>query len=154
MGEIMKYAAWTFGLVACVLGSLAATQAVARDTTYHLKIDGVRSDPRYGGAVPADVKFFFADQAGGATSKDLGEFVTNRKTNSVGRPDEEVCRWAMISALKELAERAKAEGGDAVIGIVSYYRKNVFSSTTEYECHAGNIVAGVALKGRIVKLSK
>jgi len=60
----------------------------------------------------------------------------------------------MISALKELAERAKTEGGDAVVDIVSYYKKNVFSSATEYECHAGNIVAGVALKGRVVKLAK
>ncbi|HVI89012.1 MAG TPA: hypothetical protein VM659_11950 [Dongiaceae bacterium] len=150
----MKYAALAFGLTAFVLGSLAATQAVARDTPYHLKIADVRGDPRYSGAVPADVQFFFADQTSGAVSKDLGEFVTNRKTNSVGRPDEEVCRWAMISALKELAERAKTEGGDAVVDIVSYYRKNVFSSITEYECHAGNIVAGVALKGRVVKLAK
>ena len=150
----MKYAALAVGFAAVILGSVAATEAVARDTPYHLKIEDVRNDPRYSSAVPSDIKFFFADQAGGATAKDLGEFITNRKTNSVGRPDEEVCRWAMMSALKELAERAKAEGGDAVIGIVSYYKKNVFSSTTEYECHAGNIVAGVALKGRVVKLAK
>lgn len=150
----MKYAALAFGLAACVFGSLTATEAVARDTTYHLKIDDVRNDPRYSGAVPSDVTFVFAGPAAGTTAKDLGEFVTNRKTNSVGRPDDDVCRWAMISALKELAERAKTEGGDAVVEIVSYYKKNVFSSTTEYECHAGNIVAGVALKGRVVKLAK
>jgi len=150
----MKVAALILGFAACVTGSLAATEAVARDTAYHLKIDDVRNDPRYSSAVPADVTFSFAAPASGTPAKDFGEFVTNRKTNSVGRPDEEVCRWAMISALKELAERAKTEGGDAVVDIVSYYKKNVFSSATEYECHAGNIVAGVALKGRIIKLAK
>ncbi len=31
----------------------------------------------------------------------------------------------MISAMKELGEQALAEGGNAVIGIVSYYKKNV-----------------------------
>lgn len=150
----MKSTFGAFGLAVAVLGSCLAAPAMARDTAYHLKIEDVRQDPRYSGAVPADVQFFFADQHTGSVGKDLGEFVTNRKTNSVGRPDEEVCRWAMISAMKELAERAKSEGGDAVVDIVSYYRKNVFSSTTEYECHAGNIVAGVALKGRVVKLAK
>jgi hypothetical protein len=53
-----------------------------------------------------------------------------------------------------LAGRARTEGGNAVINIVSYYKKNVFSSATEYECHAGAIIAGVALKGTVVKLSK
>ncbi|WP_374382158.1 hypothetical protein [Dongia sp.] len=130
--------------------SAAATPAAARDTRYELKIADVVADPRYAANVPAGVKFYFADQAAPA-GQNLGEFVTNRKTNSFGKQDEEACTWAMISAMKELGERALAEGGNAVVGIVSYYKKKVFSSETLFECHAGAVVAGVALKGNVVK---
>jgi hypothetical protein len=37
--------------------------------------------------------------------------------------------------------------------IVSYYNKKVMSSATEFECHAGAIMAGVALKGDFVKIA-
>jgi uncharacterized protein YbjQ (UPF0145 family) len=129
---------------------LATGPAEARDTKYELKIADVMADPRYAENVPAGVKFYFANQAAPA-GQDLGAFVTNRKTNSFGKQDEEACTWAMISALKELGERALSEGGNAVVGIVSYYKKKVFASDTLFECHAGAIVAGVALKGNVVK---
>ncbi|WP_374376108.1 hypothetical protein [Dongia sp.] len=138
-------------LVAGVVADISP--ATARDTRYELSIADVMADPRYAESVPQNVKFFFAGQAAPA-GEDRGEFVTNRKTNSFGKSDEEACTWAMISALKELGERALAEGGDAVVGIVSYYKKRVFESETLFECHAGAIVAGVALKGRVVKLGQ
>lgn len=133
---------------------IATTGAAARNTRYELKIEDVRNDPRYAGTVPADVPFYFGKQAPATAGKEIGEFVTNRKSNSFGRSDEEACRWAMMAALKVLRERALAEGGNAVINIVSYYDKNTFSSDTLYECHAGAFVAGVALKGTVVKLPK
>lgn len=141
------------GLATLAVIAAMAVQAVpaeARDTKYELKIADVMADPRYAQNVPAGVKFYFANQAAPA-GQDLGEFVTNRKTNSFGKQDEEACTWGMISAMKELGERALAEGGNAVVGIVSYYKKNVFSSDTTFECHAGAFVAGVALKGKVVK---
>lgn len=142
-------------LLAVVLGSgVPAEPAAARNTRYLLKIDDVKKDPRYAENVPSDVAFYFAGQPHPAPVEDFGEVVTNRKGNSFGRPDEEACTWTMISAMKQLNQRARELGGDAVIGIVSYYRKQVYSSETEYECHAGGFVAGVALKGTIVKLGK
>src|ERR1041385_2976224 len=120
---------------------LGTTEVAARNTRYELKIDDVKNDPRYAGTVPADVAFYFGKQTSAKPVSDLGEFVTNRKSNSFGRPDEEACRWAMMAALKVLRERAIAEGGNAVINIVSYYDKNTFSSETLYECHAGAFVA-------------
>lgn len=131
---------------------LSAQHAQARDTEYHLKIDAVMKDPDYPTAVGNDVAFFFATQNSPVIDRSLGEFVTNRKTNSFGKPDEDACRWAMLSALKELRERAISLGGDAVVNIVSYYKKNVAASETDYECHAGGFVAGVALKGTVIKL--
>lgn len=134
--------------------AFACNPAAARDTRYELKIEDVKKDARYAESVPNDVSFYFAQQQPPKPGKDLGEYVTNRKTNSVGRPDEEACRWAMMSALKELGERAIAEGGNAVINVVSYYKKNVFASDSLYECHAGSFVAGVALKGTVVNIPK
>lgn len=140
--------------LAIVISTIAAgaAPAAARDTRYEMNIADVQSDPRYAEAVPAGVKFYFADQPAPA-GQNLGEFVTNRKTNSFGKQDEEACTWGMLSALKELGERAIAEGGNAVINIVSYYKKKPFLSTTLYECHAGAFVAGVALKGTVVKVA-
>ena len=154
--KLMRLALGGLACCACLATSfpIGTTAAVARDTRYELKIDDVKKDPRYAETVPTDVQFYFNKQAPAGKTVDLGEFVTNRKTNSVGRPDEEACRWAMMAALKVLRDRALAEGGNAVINIVSYYKKNTFASDTLYECHAGAVVAGVALKGTVVKLSK
>jgi hypothetical protein len=43
-------------------------------------------------------------------------------------------------------------GANAVVNIISYYRKVPMSSDTQYECHAGTLMAGVALKGDFVKI--
>ena len=53
-----------------------------------------------------------------------------------------------------LERRAQQLGANAVVNIVSYYKKDVMSSTTEFECHAGAIIAGVALKGDFVKIAE
>jgi len=56
------------------------------------------------------------------------------------------------SALIRLQEAAKAAGANAVTDITSYYKKNEWSDPTRYECHAGALMAGVALKGKLVIL--
>jgi hypothetical protein len=154
--KMIRFSLRSLACLVCLAASMAVatTEAAARNTRYELKIEDVKNDPRYAGTVPTDVAFYFGEQAPAKPSKEIGEFVTNRKSNSFGRPDEEACRWAMMAALKVLRERALAEGGNAVINIVSYYDKNTFSSETLYECHAGAFVAGVAFKGTVVKLPK
>lgn len=139
------------GLLA-LAGVVAAAAAQARDSDYKLKIDEVLQRDDFKNKLGNDVRFYFGDAKTPAVGQTLGEFVTNKKTNSVGKPDEEACRWAMLSALIELRERAQKEGGNAVIKIVSYYKKETFSSTTEFDCHAGGFIAGVALKGTVAKL--
>lgn len=139
------------GLLA-LAGVVAAAAAQARDSEYKLRIDEVLQRDDFKNKLGNDVRFYFGDAKTPAVGQTLGEFVTNKKTNSVGKPDEEACRWAMLSALIELRERAQKEGGNAVIKIVSYYKKETFSSTTEFDCHAGGFIAGVALKGTVAKL--
>jgi uncharacterized protein YbjQ (UPF0145 family) len=80
--------------------------------------------------------------------------MSNRKTNAFGKSDEKACNWAFLSAMVALEKRAQQLGANAVVNIVSYYDRIVMSSPTEFECHAGAIIAGVVLKGDFVKLSE
>lgn len=142
----------TRGISAMALAvlSLGAVQAEARDDKLMLPIQDVLSE--YEDRIDDSVALYFGDQSYAAPSKKLGEFTSNKKTNAFNKSDDEACRWAMLSALLSLQERAVKEGGNAVVDIVSYYKKNEMSSDSQYECHAGNIMAGVALRGRVVTI--
>ena len=61
-------------------------------------------------------------------------------------------RRAFMSAMLSLQQRARTEGGNAVIGITKCYKKIVTESETQYMCGAGAIMAGVAFRGEVVKL--
>lgn len=134
---------------------LCSAWVQARDTEHKLPIKDVLAMTEYAEKVGDEVKFVFGEEAKGAAyEKDLGEFTTNKKTNAFNKTDEEACRWAMLSALIQFKSKAKELGGDAVVALQSYYKKDAFVSSTEYECHAGAMLAGVALRGKVVKLKK
>jgi hypothetical protein len=44
-------------------------------------------------------------------------------------------------------------GANAVVNVESFYRKHAVPSKTEYECHKGFLIAGVALRGDVVQLA-
>ena len=134
--------------------ALAVLPLQARDTVLHLPVVDVTDKSYAQGKLDAGVALYFAGQKTPAIAARLGEGVSNRKTNSVGKSDNEACRWAMLSALMALQQDAKSQGANAVIGIVSYFKKNEFRSATEYECHAGGVMTGVALKGEYVRIGK
>lgn len=128
---------------------LSSGSALARDTRYILKIADVLSMPE-ASRLDTSIKFFFGKTPGPA-GESRGEVVVNPKTNSANKSDVEACHWVMLTALMELQQRARAVGATAVVGIESYYKKVPFSSATEFECHAGAFVTGLALRGRLVK---
>jgi uncharacterized protein YbjQ (UPF0145 family) len=99
------------------------------------------------------VKFFFGNQPYPMVLAKLGTDVSNLKTNAFGKSDETACNWVFLSAMIALDKRAQQLGANAVVNIVSYYQKIEMSSPTEFECHAGAIIAGVALKGDFVKIA-
>ncbi|MDR0247314.1 MAG: excinuclease ATPase subunit [Burkholderiales bacterium] len=136
--------------------SLCATGAQARDTQHYFSIkDAIEIGQAKEGKwqLGSDIKFYFGDQSHPAVAATLAKgVVTNKKTNAANKSDEEACHIAMLSALIQLQERSRNEGGNAVINIESYYKKKSFKSKNQFECHAGNIMAGVTLKGDVVKL--
>ena len=97
-------------------------------------------------------RFYFGEQAHPEPIKDFGEFQSNKKTNGVGRSDKQACEWAFLSAMLSFQDQISRQDGNAVVNIRSYYKKNLISSETEYQCGAGNIMAGVTFLGEVVTL--
>jgi hypothetical protein len=139
-------------LIGTAAALLVISAAYARDTSLKLPLKDALETVDAKQKLGTDVKFFFGSQAHPAAKTTLGTYTSNKKTNFANKSDKEGCEWAFLSAMISLKERALAEGGNAVINIHSYYKKNEFSSPTEYECHAGAFVGGVALRGTVVKL--
>ena len=141
-------------LFAILLIVASGSIADARNTRLLLKIQDVLSRPDFQEKVGNSVAFYFSNQPQPQAAQTMGEFVTNKKTNSFGKSDEAACQWAMLSALIQFRDRATSEGGNAVVNLQSYYDKNEIPDKSEYECHAGGVVAGVALKGTVAKITK
>ena len=135
--------------ILALIGVVGVQGAQARDVEHNLSIAEFMADAEVRQKLGSDVNFYFSGQPTPPVAKSFGDVVTNRKTNSFGKPDASACRWAMLSALIHLRDRAKELAGNAVVNIVSYYKKDTQASSTTYECHAGNVVAGVALKGPV-----
>jgi hypothetical protein len=125
--------------------------AVARDTTHIYSIPEVIDSAVAREKLNQGIGFYFGEKSP-SYEKDLGTYVANRKTNAANKSDQEACKWVFLSSLLALQQRAITEGGDAVINIHSFYKKKPMHSSESYECHAGAFLAGVALKGTVVKL--
>ncbi|HYE47253.1 MAG TPA: hypothetical protein VEA44_15930 [Caulobacter sp.] len=97
--------------------------------------------------LPAGVKYFFADQPAVA-EKELGHIYSHRKSPVIYIGPEKSCRRAFISGLVALGESAKAQGGNAVIGIQSNYDGQVLTSRDRFRCGVGMRLVGVGLTGK------
>ena len=80
----------------------------------------------------------------------LGEWTSNKKTNAFNKSDQEACEVAFISAAVSLQQRARREGGSAVVNIRSVYKNDNVESEKDYLCGNGAVMAGVALRGTVV----
>jgi uncharacterized protein YbjQ (UPF0145 family) len=139
--------AFRLTIVAAVLVSLGGA-AEARNDRLTLPIaDALRAGKD---RLDPGVRLYFGNPGPGGSQ--LGRFTANRKTNGGGKSDKEACEWAFLSSVIALQERARREGGNAVVGIVSIYKRRETSSATQYVCAAGNVVVGVAFRGTVVRL--
>ncbi|MET4618461.1 excinuclease ATPase subunit [Stenotrophomonas sp. HMWF003] len=141
-----------FALIAATALLAVASTAQARDTRVEQSLrELVSSQAARDAGIDGSVRFYLAGEKVNVQQR-LGEDVTNKKTNAANKSDEEACRWVALSALRALQDGAKSRNANAVVDIVSYYKKNEFKSTTNYECYAGTLMAGVALKGTYAKV--
>lgn len=141
-------------LIIALAALLAAPVAHARETRVELPLQElVGSADAKAAGIDGSVRFYLAGQKTPRVASRMGDDVTNKKTNAANKSDEQACRWVALSALKALQDGARSRGANAVVDIVSYYKKNEFKSASHYECYAGTILAGVALKGTYAKVA-
>jgi hypothetical protein len=143
----MKTLSFVISIVLCFFMSAALE---ARDTRHRYLVSEVTENPEYAARLEG-VDFYFGAQSHPGVLEDFGEWPTNKKTNAFGKTDQFACQWAMLSALLSLHQRAVSLGANAVMNIRSNYKNQEFVSETHFECGAGAVMAGVALKGTIVR---
>lgn len=145
----MKAKIWTTAALLTVALLPAVSQA--RDTTHFLDFQSVINEATQAGRLDGSVKFYLNKTPGGA--KIINPNVTtSQKTNAFNKTDEEACRWVLQSALIKLQNSAKSAGANAVVDLASNYKNKEYRDNSKYECHAGAIMAGVALKGKFASV--
>ena len=138
---------------ATVLAGLSvAPAASADDAVSSHQIESVTARPDFASQT-GGIRFYFGNSPTPEVARRVEDNVTTSvRTRKFGRSTEEACQWVMLSALIELRTHAEAVGGNAVVNIRSNWRNVETSSRTEYQCAAGFLMAGVALKGDVVTL--
>jgi len=146
---------FTTGMIVAIvaMGGISLATAKGRDDHIKLPIQGaLEKGQSYKDTVGSDIKLFWGTQKMPVVDRKMGEFTSNKKTNAANKSDQEACDLAFISAVIALQQRARKEGGNAVVNIRSVYKQEDSDSPTEFICGAGKIMAGVALRGTVVKL--
>lgn len=139
-------------ILAALLTSFVSSHVFARDTIANYPIQpAMTSEP---GKIADDIGLYFAGQPHPAIETSLNDVATNRKTNAFGKSDLAACQHVFLSAMIALQDRAREEGGNAVVDIKSNYRNHEFVSPSEFTCGAGAVVAGTAFTGKIVKVRR
>jgi uncharacterized protein YbjQ (UPF0145 family) len=139
-------------LVLLTLGFTSQT-ARAADSLVMISVPEAMSTSDYQEKLDGSVKFYFGNTPHPEIVQTYGNFVTNKKTNGFAKSAGEACNHVLLSALIQLQDQAKSLGGNAVVNIKSYFKKNEVSHDQQVECYKGFLMAGVALKGDVVKVA-
>ncbi|MES3024163.1 MAG: excinuclease ATPase subunit [Pseudomonadota bacterium] len=140
-------------LIAGVLVAAATAPVQAADNKLMMPLAEALANDEVKSRLGDSVKFYFGSQPTPKVLEQLASDKTSLRTNSFGKSNEAACTRVFLSALLSLQKRANALGANAVINIVSNFKNVEYASTTDFECHAGSIMAGVALKGDFVKIA-
>ena len=142
------------GLALAVAIGSWSTQSYARNDVLMVNIANALKDPAFDGNRPASgVAFYFANQQPPQPATSLGEVELKAKRAKVGETDQYNCQLAFLAVLSGFQKKAVAAGGNAVGNIVSYYRKQVSGTDTQFQCNAGASGGVVWLKGTILKVA-
>jgi uncharacterized protein YbjQ (UPF0145 family) len=139
-------------LIVLGIGLAMTSLAYPRDIKRHLPIGTALEAKDLQPKTDGSITMSFGKETTREGSKILRSDVALGKVTTRGKSNDSACNSAFLSALVELQKRAKQEGANAVVNIVSYYKRVEMSSTTEYECHEGSGYMAVALKGDFVKI--
>lgn len=138
-----------FRLIFTVISSVLLVACAPKNEAQFYSIQDALNSVQAKEVLDPSIKLYFGKPAPGKVVKAGAK--TSQKTNALNKTDAEACNWVFLSAVKRMQDGAKREGAKKVGNIVSNYNNKEYKSTTQFECHAGRSVAGVALKGDIVK---
>lgn len=139
-------------LIALALLAVLSPTSQATNLMY-MPFEKVVADAERAGRLDGSVSFHLAgNPLPPVLQVRLTEVTTHKKTNASNKSDIAACEWALQSALITLQAAAKRVGANAVTNIVSYYKHRVRKDLNTYECRAGVLMAGVALRGDLVIL--
>ena len=142
-----------FSLIVLSLSMSAAIPAHARNVKLILPIAAAMEATGLPDRPTGAVKFFFGNQKSPEILTKVGSYVATPRAAAMSMSDEKACYGALLWTLVALEKRALQVGANAVVNIVSYYEKNEMASATEFECHVGNVIATVWLKGDMVRIA-
>lgn len=138
--------------IALVLLFAAGPPVQARDDKHLLPIKGALESTDAREKPDGSVRFFFAKQETPQIITRLGNDVVHRRVGTRPVDAEKACNTAFLLALADSQKRAKKLSANAVVNIISYYKKVEIPSAAEFECHAGS-GAHVFLKGDLAKIA-
>ena len=140
-------------IISLVIALSFLSVAEARDTKHNYRYEEAMATDHAKKKIDSSIQFFFGSKTKTpAIEKNFGEFQSNKKTNAFNKTDKKACYWAFLSAMLSFQKTAKKLGGNAVVNIRSYYRRNLLDGPEIFECGAGGAIAGVTFKGDVVKL--
>ncbi len=138
-------------LAGCALVlTFGLTQAQAADVKDSFPVEPAMQLEQVKELFDGDIQFYWGSQPHPAIVKTYGTFKTSKRTNALGKSREMACDWAMASSLVALRDRARREGANAVVNIVSNIKNLEESSDTNFSCLMGSVMVNVALKGTVV----
>jgi uncharacterized protein YbjQ (UPF0145 family) len=144
----MKHMVWLLALA-------VAAPAAARDDRLKFPVAGaLAKGQNYKNKIDPQIKLYFGKQSNLKVAKSIGEWTSTRKSSALNKTEQDACDIAFISAALSLQDRAKREGGNAVINIHSVYKSDQFQSPSTYLCAVGSAFAAVGLRGTVVKLGR
>ena len=142
------------GYIFAIFLMASSANVLAKDDLRLLSIKEALSSHEAKSRLDPGVKLYFADQQHPRAEKSLGTWVTNKKFPLLNNKAKAVCESTFIDAVEELQRRALKEGGNAVVGIESYYDKMIRPSVDQYVCSVGYVVVGVALRAAVIKVAE
>jgi hypothetical protein len=130
----------------------AALPAHARDVAHLVPIAEALQSPLGQGRIDQSIALFFGPQQA-PHGEARGSGNSRGKEKIELSDDKASCVASFAEALQLLQRRARGQGANAIVNIVSYYKNGpTMSSATQFECHAGTNNTGVMLQGDFVKL--
>ncbi|MFG0609802.1 excinuclease ATPase subunit [Delftia sp. WSY_14] len=141
-------------MILAAMALVAATAVHARNEAVMLPLADVVKLGLEQGKLDGSVSFHLSGASTPAISEKLGDDVSNKKTNGVGKDDATACNWAALSALMAFEAKARQKGANAVVDLHSFNKKQSTRDPVNFECRAGNVMAGVTFKGTYARVGR